>query len=373
MKKHFIFPNILFSKAATALIITVLIAFLCTGCLGGITSSIEQIQAENEEEDATLDVDEAGNEETPDSASSEYPYLNVEDGCFNATPREFLKAINLIMPDHPFADESLFAQCTRYKNEQGIMLGLQNNTAGSAIQVIAVSCAGSDADAITATIEMAGTLYRICNQNSTEEQVPLFLNAMSLEPLDTTAIRNGVSKKSSALTYNSGLFDSYFYVAISSSPDSSIKLQLDGLTSREAQPGVRPEQDPEEITETPPETIKESLAERTYSGLDVTITRAKGYVSDLGDEYITLSFVLTNNNPVATTFDKCVFYQSVQDGLLMERYYESENEKGDTAVEIQPGETYELSLRYRCNGFTGITFSMKEMFGSDDTICTINF
>lgn len=57
----------------------------------------------------------------------------------------------------------------------------------------------------------------------------------------------------------------------------------------------------------------------------------------------------------------------------MERYYEDESEQGNTEVEIQPGATYELDLRYRCNGFTGITFSMKEMFGADDTICTIHF
>lgn len=355
------------------LLMLLLASMVCTGCLGGITSSIEEIQSANEEDDATLDLEPSGEEGQEAPGLAEYRYLDVADGSFNATPREFLKAINLIMPEHPFSDESLFAQCTRYENDQGIMLGLQNNTTGSAIQVISVSCASNDADAITATIEMAGKLYRICNQNSTDEQVPSFLGAMSLEPLDTHAVRSGVSKKSSALTYNTGLFGDYFYVAVSSAPDGSIKLQLDGLTSREAQPGVRPEQEPEEITDTPPETITEVLAERTYSGLDVTITRAKGYVSDLGDEYISLSFVVVNNNSAATTFEECVFYQSIQDGLLMERYYEDESEQGNTEVEIQPGATYELDLRYRCNGFTGITFSMKEMFGADDTICTIHF
>ena len=156
------------------------VAIASAGCVSKFKEKLQTVQNAKDLEESTLNIgDPDGNgsgghlSETPDG--SKFPFLGIEGDSFNASAREFCKAINMVMPENTFDEESIYMQCIRYTNEQGIMLGLQPEESGSNIQVVMLSCRAGDGEAANSLIRLSGLLFRICNRNSTDVQAAEYL------------------------------------------------------------------------------------------------------------------------------------------------------------------------------------------------------
>lgn len=350
------------------------VAIASAGCVSKFKEKLQTVQNAKDLEESTLNIgDPDGNgsgghlSETPDG--SKFPFLGIEGDSFNASAREFCKAINMVMPENPFGEESIYMQCIRYTNEQGIMLGLQPEESGSNIQVVMLSCRAGDGEAANSLIRLSGLLFRICNRNSTDVQAAEYLSAMSLAPYQQSAVKEGVCKQSKTMTYNVGVYDGYLYTAISSMPASGVKIQVDRLLQRESD--IANQTEPAPTPEPSPEVA--GVARMTYNGMDVTLVSAKGNRTDDGHEYVSFVFHVKNTTASRLSFDEACYYEAIQNGVLMVRFDADERDRNATSAQLEPGEEKTFNIGYSSAGYAGITFAMKELFGADDTVVTITF
>ena len=361
------------------ILITLLAASLMlfnVGCADSAISLIEEARTESEIKENALELETlpettAEAEVTPTQAVGEHiavPFLDRDGGGdFNAIPAELVYSLNIFNPDAPFKnEEQLRYGSYRFTNKNGLLLCMQVNANTAHPCSIVVAGAACEPEQVAEVQNISALLFRMVNENTSAEQAQAFLEAMGATATAESELPSEpIIKYSETMTYEHGVYNGVFYMAIGAKPAEPIPANYDVMFTAPA---------PEEEPEPSPELDDGSIASAMLGSMDVKVIDARGGVTKNGTSYIGIRLEVTNTGPVKASLASSCYLSIKQADVEMEELTFVTQEI-NSGTPIESGATVEVDLFYKCieKEYTGIRLQMKALMGSSEDQILINF